>query len=360
MEYNQPAGDGTGHHRVHLHHAGQPAGNGGHLHQPALPLPHLLPDGEPGGGGLLRGPGLLLPDVQHGPQHAQAVGEHLAPAAGPHRHQPDRLGGQPAGHRHRAPHHRLPHAAAHAHEQPARGGGHRHHLDHVHRHGCHPQRGLELHLRHPDLLQHGAHLQPLLPGLLGHLQPGHLCGHGGSLRAHIRLRAPEDHEDVPAQLWPAPKPGHHDEPPEDRGDRSRSFHHLLDPRAGSATAGRVLRRLQRAGLREVLPPPGRVQLGHEPHHLLVPGQGDERHLQADPVLPAAGERQRRGGGGLGPLRLLQQPHRPQPAAQQRPFRGVKGFPFSMFFFLFCFLLNTQMVCEKCVPALLGSKKRGIS
>lgn len=67
--------------------------------------------------------------------------------------------------------------------------------------------------------------------------------------------------------------------------------------------------MQRAGLREVLPPHSRVQLGHEPDHLLLPGQGDERYVQADPVLPAAGEHKRY-SGGFRPLSFLPQPHRP--------------------------------------------------
>lgn len=110
----------------------------------------------------------------------------------------------------------------------------------------------------------------------------------------------------------------------------RCVHHLLDAGPGHPPPGRLLRQLQRPHLREVLPAPRRVQLSHEPHHLLLPGQGNERHLQADPVLPAAGERQRGGGGGLGPVGVVHQPHGAEwrhapapPSPPQRTLGGIK-------------------------------------
>lgn len=88
----------------------------------------------------------------------------------------------------------------------------------------------------------------------------------------------------------------------------RGVHRLLDSRPGHPPPWRLLRQLQRAHLRKVLPASGRVQLSHEPHHLLLPWQRDERHLQADPVLPAAGERQWNDGGGIRPVGVVHQPH----------------------------------------------------
>lgn len=67
--------------------------------------------------------------------------------------------------------------------------------------------------------------------------------------------------------------------------------------------------MQRAGFREVLPPVSRVQLGHEPNHLFLPRQGDERYIQADPVLSEAGEH-KWNGGGVRSLSFLPQPHCP--------------------------------------------------
>ncbi|XP_066843949.1 lysophosphatidic acid receptor 1 isoform X1 [Anser cygnoides] len=93
------------------------------------------------------------------------------------------------------------------------------------------------------------------------------------------------------------------------------FHNLLDPGISLAAPRRLLPAVQRPGLREVLPAPGRVQLCHEPHHLLLPGQGDERDLQADPLLPAQRQCQRP-HRRLGPLGVLAQPHHPGRRPQQ--------------------------------------------
>lgn len=71
--------------------------------------------------------------------------------------------------------------------------------------------------------------------------------------------------------------------------RHRCLYCLLDSGIGLVIAGCVLPAVRCPGLWEVLPPPGRVQLCYEPHHLLLPRQRDERHLQADPVLPAQRE-----------------------------------------------------------------------
>lgn len=82
LECREPPSDGPGHHRVHLHHARQPPRHDRHLRQQALPLPHLLPDGQPGSCRLLRWPGVLLLDVQHWAEHAEANRVHVAVTAG--------------------------------------------------------------------------------------------------------------------------------------------------------------------------------------------------------------------------------------------------------------------------------------
>lgn len=108
----------------------------------------------------------------------------------------------------------------------------------------------------------------------------------------------------------------------------RCIYHLLDARPGHPPSRRLLCQLQRPHLWKVLLASCRVQLGHEPHHLLLPRQGDERHLQADPVLSAAGERQRDDGGGIWPISVVNQPHgaewryAPSPS-QQRTLSGIK-------------------------------------
>ena len=91
------------------------------------------------------------------------------------------------------------------------------HLDHGHCYGGYPQCGLELHLWYWKLFQHGAPLQRLLLGLLGHFQPGDLCRHGGSVCSYLWLCSPEDYEDVSAQFWTPTESGYHDESSEDRG-----------------------------------------------------------------------------------------------------------------------------------------------
>lgn len=68
----------------------------------------------------------------------------------------------------------------------------------------------------------------------------------------------------------------------------RLFRGVLDAGPGSAPAGRSLLILQRPDVREVLPGDGRVQLLHEPHHLLIPRQGHAQHLQTHPLLPVRG------------------------------------------------------------------------
>lgn len=103
----------------------------------------------------------------------------------------------------------------------------------------------------------------------------------------------------------------------------RCLHCLLDSWTGLVTAGCVLPAVQRPGLWEVLPPPCWVQFCHESHHLLLPRQRDERHFQADPVLPAQWKPQwshRR----LWPLSLLPQPHHSGWSSQQWPLCGLEG------------------------------------
>ena len=101
----------------------------------------------------------------------------------------------------------------------------------------------------------------------------------------------------------------------------RCLYHLLDSWTGLVTPRRVLPAVWRSGLWEVFPSACRVQLCHEPHHLLLPRQGDERHVQADPLLPAQWEHQRP-HGRLGPLGFLPQPHHPGWSSQQWPLRGL--------------------------------------
>lgn len=60
---------------------------------------------------------------------------------------------------------------------------------------------------------------------------------------------------------------------------------LLDSWSGASFAGWTASHIFRSDVREVLPGAGRVQLLHESHHLLVPGQRHAQHLQADPVFP---------------------------------------------------------------------------
>ena len=102
----------------------------------------------------------------------------------------------------------------------------------------------------------------------------------------------------------------------------RCLYHLLDSWIGVVTSWRVLPTVWRSGLWEVFPSACRVQLCHEPHHLLLPRQGDERHLQADPLLPAQWEHQRP-HGRLRPLSVLRQPHHSGWSSQQWPLRGLE-------------------------------------
>lgn len=50
----------------------QHPGHDGHLHEPQVSLPHILPAGKPGGRGSLRRRLLLVPDVPHRPLDHQA------------------------------------------------------------------------------------------------------------------------------------------------------------------------------------------------------------------------------------------------------------------------------------------------
>lgn len=101
----------------------------------------------------------------------------------------------------------------------------------------------------------------------------------------------------------------------------RLFRGVLDAGSGAASPGRFVRILRRPDLREVLPGAGRVQLLHEPDHLLLPRQGHARHLQTHPLLPVCGVAAE--GRALG--RPLQHPRargiireRREPARQQPP------------------------------------------
>lgn len=102
----------------------------------------------------------------------------------------------------------------------------------------------------------------------------------------------------------------------------RCFHNLLDPRTSLAAPGCLLSPVQRPGLWKILPAPGRVQLRHEPHHLLLSGQGDECDLQADSLLPAQRER-KQPHRRLRPISVLTQPHHLGWGPQQWPLSGVK-------------------------------------
>lgn len=105
----------------------------------------------------------------------------------------------------------------------------------------------------------------------------------------------------------------------------RCLYHLLDSGTGLVTSRCVLSTVWRPGLREIFPSARRVQLRHEPHHLLLPRQGDERHLPADPLLPAQRRRQRP-RGRLWPLGFLPQPHHLGRSSQQWPLCGLEGRP----------------------------------
>lgn len=105
----------------------------------------------------------------------------------------------------------------------------------------------------------------------------------------------------------------------------RCFHNLLDPRISLAAPRCLLSAVQRPGLWKILSAPGRVQLCHEPHHLLLPGQGDECNLQADTLLPAQWERQWP-DWRLRPVSVLTQPHHLGWRPQQWPLSGVKPQP----------------------------------
>lgn len=102
----------------------------------------------------------------------------------------------------------------------------------------------------------------------------------------------------------------------------RCLYHLLDPWTGLVTSWCVLSTVWCSGLWEILPPACWVQLCHEPHHLLLPRQGDERHLQTDPLLPAQWEHQRP-HGRLRPLSFLPQPHHLGWSSQQWPLCGLE-------------------------------------
>lgn len=116
------------------------------------------------------------------------------------RHQSDGVRHQSDGHRAGAPPDHLHHAAAQQNDQPPGGAADRRHLAHRHSDGAGAHYGMELRVQHPGVLEHGAALQPQLPGVLGRAQPADLHRHGGRLHAHLRLRASQEPPHEPAHL----------------------------------------------------------------------------------------------------------------------------------------------------------------
>lgn len=164
---------------------GQPDGDGGHLHEPPLPLPHLLSPGQHGCCRPVCRDCICQPDVEHGPLDELA---HKAAVVRPRsldRHQPDGLGGQPAGRGCGAPPDRHHHAAAQHHDPAARGAADAGHLGSEHPHGLGALNHLELRVRPARLLHCGAHLQQTLPRFLGGTQLADFPYHGGHVRPHL-------------------------------------------------------------------------------------------------------------------------------------------------------------------------------
>lgn len=194
MDHQGLRGDRGGPVRMSHRRPGQPAGDGGHLHKPALPLPHLLPPGQHGGGGPVRRDRLRQPDAQHGPLDQPAHQGAVVHPERSDRHQPHRLGGQLAGRGRGATPDCYHHAAAQQDDQAARGAADCVHMGGEHRHGPGALHHLELRVRPRRLLHGGAALQPPLRYLLGRPQPARFPYHVGHVHSHLRLR------DVPEQV----------------------------------------------------------------------------------------------------------------------------------------------------------------
>lgn len=199
MEHSQQAGDGAWNHRLYLHHVGQPPGHGGDLCQPRFHFPIYYLMANLAAADFFAGVGLLLPNVQHRTQYSETDCQHVAPASGPHWHQP----GRPLWptswplqlERHITVFRMQLRGWAigawwwwlwSSGPWPSSWG--------------YPQCGLELHLWCENCSSMVAPLQRLLLGLLGHFQPGDLCRHGGSVCSLSLAMFAEDYEDVSATV----------------------------------------------------------------------------------------------------------------------------------------------------------------